>query len=94
MGVRHMSESSTTGFPGEPIGAEAAIYWHLKQIDYHDHLDAIADAQDYIESSRWHETQAKAHRARLAALDAEYPETARVVRASLEVEYERAAEHA
>lgn len=74
-------------FPDEPVGKEEAIGWHLRQIDYHDHNASMAEAMDAIGSMRWHDARRKEHEVRLAKLEAELPETAKIARSDLEVEY-------
>ena len=65
-------------FPGEPIGMEDAIGWHLRQTDHHDHNESMADAMDMPESAKWHEARRREHSTRLADLRERFPETARV----------------
>jgi hypothetical protein len=79
-------------FPGEPIGGEAAIGWHLRQIDWHDNQASMADAMDCVESMNWHERKRLAHKTRLAHLEAQFPETACVARSDLAAEYNAAGE--
>ena len=84
-------------FPGEPFGAEAAIGWHLRQIDHHDNEATMADAIGepfLVPTIKHHEAKAHEHRTRLDALEVEFPETARVARRDLEAEYRRAGEDA
>lgn len=70
----------------EPIGAEAAIGWHLRQIDWHDLQESCAEACDMPECTSHHEAMRKAHKARLAELEGRYPETAKICRDQYEVE--------
>jgi hypothetical protein len=82
-------------FPGEPIGAEAAIGWHLRQIDYHDNNASMADEMDMIGSVRWHDARRLAHMerlAQLAQLEIQFPETSKIARQDLEIEYRQMAD--
>lgn len=71
---------------GEPIGGEAAIGWHLRQMDFWDYQESCADAMDCGDLADDYRTKRLAHAARLAELEAAFPETARVARADYEIE--------
>lgn len=70
----------------EPVGAEAAIGWHLRQIAYHDNNESMADAYDMPGSARYHQQARSKHTARLTVLEAGFPATALEARRQFEVE--------
>lgn len=70
----------------EPMGAEAAIGWHLREIAYHDNNESMADACDMPGSADYHRQRRLKHTDRLAVLEAEFPATAREARRQFEVE--------
>lgn len=70
----------------EPMGAEAAIGWHLREIAYHDNNESMADACDMPGSADYHRQKRLKHTARLAFLEAEFPATALEARRQFEVE--------
>lgn len=73
-------------FPDEPIGGEAAIGWHLRQQDWHDCQETMADAMDMAGAADHHRDLRLAHKIRLAWLEKQFPETAIVARADYESE--------
>jgi hypothetical protein len=76
-------------FPDEPLGAEAAIFYHLVQMDHWDYQATQADAMDMPDTAQIANDKAMAHNARLQQLETEFPETAKVARESLTAYYEQ-----
>jgi hypothetical protein len=71
-------------FPGEPIGGESALIWHLERIEYHDWQASMADAQDYTNVCQYHDDLSAQHRARLRVLEEQFPETAKTAHAFMQ----------
>lgn len=76
-------------FPNEPEGAEAAIFWHLQQIDHHENQATTAEACDYSESVKHHDDIGKQHKQRLAWLEDMFPMAAKDARESLQRFYDK-----
>ena len=74
-------------FPDEPIGGEAAIIWHLEQIDHFDQQATEADACDMADACDQYDARATAHRTRLKTLEDQFPETAKSARAYMQAKY-------
>jgi hypothetical protein len=75
-------------FPGEPIGGEDAIIWHLERIDHHDWNATIAEAVEYTNVMQFHDDLKAQHQARLKILEDRFPETAKSARAYMEARNE------